>query len=317
MNSRRISVAIPVFNEEDVLPELLRRLTTVLDAQPGGPHEIVLVNDGSRDRTRVLLEEAAASDSRLVVVNLSRNFGHQAALSAALGHVNGDVVLSMDADLQDAPEALPTLLARLDEGYDVVVVRRMERKETIWKRAAYYMAYRLIAKLSNVPQELDAGDFALMTRQVVTTMTSLPERERYLRGLRSWVGFRQTAVAMPRAARGAGATKYSLGRLVGLALDGAFSFSVVPLRISAGIGFLSFLGALLFSLYAVYARLVLGRSPQGFTALFVAGTFFAGILLIVLWILGEYVGRIYVEVKRRPAYVVESIIRNTASRENA
>lgn len=316
MRPRRISVAIPVYNEEDVIPELLGRLTAVLDAQPGGPHEIVFVNDGSQDRTRELLAAAAARDHRIVVINLSRNFGHQAALSAALGHAIGDVVLSMDADLQDAPEALPSLLTKLDEGYDVVVVRRVERKETIWKRAAYYLAYRLIARLSNVPQELDVGDFALMTRQVVTAVTSLPERERYLRGLRSWVGFRQTAMAMPRAARAAGTTKYSLGRLVGLALDGAFSFSVVPLRISAGIGFLSFLGALLFSLYAVYARVVLGRSPQGFTALFVAGTFFAGILLIVLWILGEYIGRIYVEVKRRPAYVVESVVRHAPRGEN-
>ncbi|MHB0961713.1 MAG: glycosyltransferase family 2 protein [Gemmatimonadaceae bacterium] len=316
MNPRRISVAIPIYNEEAVLPDLLGRLTAVLDAQPGGPHEIVFVNDGSRDRTKALLEEAATRDHRIVVINLSRNFGHQAALSAALGHVTGDVTLTMDADLQDAPEALSPLLTKLDEGYDVVVVRRVERKESIWKRAAYFLAYRLIARLSNIPQELDAGDFALMTRRVVTALTSLPERERYLRGLRSWVGFRQTAVMMPRAARAAGTSKYSLGRLVGLALDGAFSFSVVPLRISAAIGFLSFLGALLFSIYAVYARVVLDRSPQGFTALLVAGTFFAGILLIVLWILGEYVGRIYVEVKRRPAYLVESVIRHAPPREN-
>ena len=305
--NRRISLAIPVFNEEAVLPELLDRLTRVLDAIPGGPHEVVFVNDGSRDRSQEMLEAAAAADPRLVVVKFSRNFGHQAALSAALDHVTGDVVLTMDADLQDTPEALPTLLARLDEGYDVVVVRRVERKEPWWLRASYHVAYRLIAKMSDVPMPVDAGDFALMSRRVVDALTALPERERYLRGLRTWVGFRQTTIAVPRAARAAGETKYSLARLVQLALDGAFSFSIVPLRISAAVGFAAFLAAFLYSAYAVYAKVVLGQSPQGFTALIVSGTFLAGILLIAIWIIGEYVGRIYEEVKRRPIYVVDSV----------
>ncbi len=307
MNARRVSLAIPVFNEEAVLPELFQRLTAVLDAIPGGPHEVVFVNDGSRDRSQAMLEEAAARDPRFVVVKFSRNFGHQAALSAALDHVSGDAVLTMDADLQDTPEVLPDLLARLDEGYDVVVVRRVERKESAWKRSAYHVAYRLIARMSDVPLGVDAGDFALLSRRVVDAMSALPERERYLRGLRAWVGFRQATVDVPRAARAAGETKYSLAKLLKLAMDGAFSFSVVPLRISAAIGFIAFSGALLFSLYAIYARVVLGQSPQGFTALFVAGTFLAGILLIALWIIGEYVGRIYAEVKRRPVYVVESV----------
>ena len=307
MTYRRISLAIPVFNEEAVLPELLERVGRVLDAVPGGPHEVVFVNDGSRDRSQDLLEAAAAIDPRLVVVKFSRNFGHQAALSAALDHVTGDVVLTMDADLQDTPEALPILLERLAEGYDVVVVRRVARKESWWLRASYHVAYRLIAKMSDVPMPVDAGDFALMSRRVVDALKALPERERYLRGLRTWVGFRQTAVEVPRAARAAGETKYSLGKLMSLALDGAFSFSIVPLRLSAAIGFTAFLGALLFSLYAIYAKVVLGQSPQGFTALIVAGTFLAGILLIAIWIIGEYVGRIYEEVKRRPVYVVDSV----------
>jgi dolichol-phosphate mannosyltransferase len=307
MSARRVSLAIPVFNEEQVLPELLRRLAVVLDAIPGGPHEVVFVNDGSRDRSQEILEAAAARDPRIVVVRFSRNFGHQAALSAGLDHVTGDVVLTMDADLQDTPEVLPDLLARLDEGFDVVVVQRVDRKESAWKRTAYHLAYRMIAAMSDVSIGVDAGDFALMSRRVVDALTALPERERYLRGLRSWVGFRQTTVEIPRAARAAGETKYSLTKLMKLAMDGAFSFSVVPLRISAAIGFIAFTGALGFSAYAVYARLVLGQSPQGFTALFVAGTFLAGIILIALWIIGEYVGRIYAEVKRRPIYVLESV----------
>ena len=305
--NRRVSLAIPVFNEEAVLPELIERVGRVLDAVPGGPHEVVFVNDGSRDRSQELLEAAAAADPRLVVVKFSRNFGHQAALSAALDHVTGDVVMTMDADLQDTPEALSTLLERLDEGYDVVVVRRVARKESWWLRASYHVAYRLIAKMSDVPMPVDAGDFALMSRRVVDALTALPERERYLRGLRTWVGFRQTTVEVPRAARAAGETKYSLAKLMSLALDGAFSFSIVPLRLSAAIGFTAFLGAFLFSLYAVYAKVVLDQSPQGFTALIVAGTFLAGILLIAIWIIGEYVGRIYEEVKRRPVYVVDSV----------
>jgi dolichol-phosphate mannosyltransferase len=304
---RRITLAIPVFNEEAVLPELLERVGRVLDALPGGPHEVVFVNDGSRDRSQAMLESAAAADARLVVVQFSRNFGHQAALSAALDHATGDVVLTMDADLQDTPEVLPALLARLDEGFDVVVVRRVARKESWWLRASYHTAYRLIAKMSDVPMPVDAGDFSLMSRRVVDVLKALPERDRYLRGLRSWVGFRQTTVEVPRAARAAGESKYSIAKLVSLALDGAISFSIVPLRISAAVGFTAFLGAVLFSVYAVYARVVLGQSPQGFTALFVAGTFLAGILLIAIWLIGEYVGRIYEEVKRRPIYVVDSV----------
>lgn len=305
--SRRVSLAIPVFNEEAVLPELLERVRRVLDAIPGGPHEVVFVNDGSRDRSQQMLEEAAAADPRLVVIEFSRNFGHQAALSAALDHATGDVVLTMDADLQDTPEVLPVLLARLDEGYDVVVVRRVARKESWWLRASYHTAYRLIAKMSDVPMPVDAGDFSLMSRRVVDVLKALPERERYLRGLRSWVGFRQTTVEVPRAARAAGESKYSMAKLMSLALDGAFSFSIVPLRASAVLGFLAFLAALFYSAYAVYAKLVLGQSPQGFTALIVSGTFLAGILLIAIWIIGEYVGRIYEEVKRRPIYVVDSV----------
>lgn len=307
MSARRVSLAIPVYNEESVLPELVQRLTAVLDSVPGGPHEVVFVNDGSQDGSQALLEAAVARDSRFIVVRFSRNFGHQAALSAALDQASGDVVLSMDADLQDTPEVLPALLARMDEGFDVVIVRRTDRKESAWKRVAYHVAYRIIARLADVPLSVDAGDFALMSRRVVDALVALPERERYLRGLRSWVGFSQSTIEVPRAARAGGASKYSLAKLVQLAMDGAFSFSVVPLRISAGIGFLAFSGALLFSLYAVYARLVLGQSPQGFTALLVAGTFLAGVLLIALWIIGEYVGRIYAEVKRRPVYIIASI----------
>lgn len=296
---RRVSVTVPVHNEEAVLPLLLARVGAVLDGIPGGPHEIVLVDDGSRDGSRALLEAEAQRDPRLVVVSLSRNFGHQAALSAAFDHVTGDAVLVMDADLQDSPEALPELLRKLDEGYDVVYVRRVARKDSWWLRASYHLAYRLISRISDVQLPVDAGDFALMSRRVVDQLRALPERERYLRGLRTWVGFRQTSIAVPRAERAAGESKYTVGKLIGLALDGAFAFSVVPLRLTAVLGFTATAAATLFALYAVYVKIAFGRSPEGFTALTLLFTFLIGMVLISLWIIGEYLGRVYEEVKRR------------------
>jgi dolichol-phosphate mannosyltransferase len=261
-----------------------------------------------------LLEAETRSDPSVVVVALSRNFGHQAALSAALDHVSGDVVLLMDADLQDTPEVLPVLLAKMDEGNDVVYARRVARRESWWLRLTYHLAYRLIARLSKVQLAVDSGDFALLSRRVVDELRTLPERERYLRGLRSWVGFRQAAVDVPRGERAAGESKYSLAKLFGLALDGVFAFSVVPLRLAAALGAAAILAAGLFALYALYVRIVLGQSPQGFTALIVVMTFLIGVVLLSLWIIGEYLGRVYEEVKRRPLYVVDRVTRGAAAK---
>ena len=309
MSTRRVTIAIPIHNEEDVLPALLLRVMAVLDATPGGPHELLLVDDGSRDRSLAMIEEATQHDPRIAVVVLSRNFGHQAALTAAFDHARGDVMLIMDGDLQDPPEALPRLLARLDEGFDVVYVRRTRRKEPLWLRASYHVAYRFIARLARIALPIDAGDFALLSRRAIDAVRDLPERQRYLRGLRSWVGFRQTGLEVERDARAAGESKYSLRRLVGLALDGAFAFSTAPLRFIGVLGGFALLGSLAFSVYAVYAKFAQGRSPQGFTALTVLGTLLGGMLLLSLWIIGEYVGRIYEEVKRRPVYIVDRIVR--------
>ena len=308
MSTRRVTIAVPIHNEQEVIPALLARVSAVLDATPGGPHELLLVDDGSRDRSLALLEEAARKDARITVVVLSRNFGHQAALTAAFDHARGDVMLLMDGDLQDPPEALPALLARLDEGYDVVYVRRTRRKEPFWLRASYHVAYRIIASLSRIALPADAGDFAVLSRRAIDAVRDLPERQRYLRGLRSWVGFRQTGLEVERAARAAGVSKYSLRRLIGLALDGAFAFSTAPLRFIGVAGGITLLGSIAFSLFAVYAKLVLGRSPQGFTALTVLGTLVGGMILLSLWIIGEYVGRIYEEVKRRPVYLVDRVV---------
>jgi glycosyltransferase involved in cell wall biosynthesis len=305
----RVSVAIPVFNEEQSLPELLERVTRVLDRTPGGPHEVIVVDDGSTDRTFEILTAALERDRRLVAIALSRNFGHQLALTAALDHVSGDLVVVMDGDLQDSPEAIETLLAKQREGYDVVYARRIKRKEGWFLRAGYSLFYRVATRLSATPLPVDAGDFAVLTRRVVDRLKDAPEQQRYLRGLRAWVGFRQTGIPIERAERRKGRSKYDFFRLLGLAVDGVLAFSVAPLRGATVLGLLAVGVSLLFALYAVYVKLTGGSTPQGFTALIVAMTFLAGVELIVLGIVGEYVGRVYEEVKRRPHYIIDRIER--------
>jgi polyisoprenyl-phosphate glycosyltransferase len=311
-----ISLAIPVYNEEAVVPELLRRTIEVIDAIPGGPHEIVLVDDGSSDRTLELLERAAEKDDRIVVVALSRNFGHQTALAAALDHVSGDVTILMDGDLQDPPEAIPVLLDKYEQGYDVVYVRRVNRKEPWWLRACYYIFYRLLAALSSIQLPLDSGDFCLMSRRVIDEIRRMPEHHRYLRGMRTWVGFPQIGVPIERAARPAGVTKYSPLRLLKLASDGIFAFSIVPLRAAAIVGAMAIGLSVLFSLYSLYAKFML-HSPQGFTALVLTITFLSGVNLFFLGIIGEYIGRIYEEAKDRPHYLVRKVVshRSTAGKK--
>lgn len=303
-----LSVAIPVLNEEAVLPELLRRLTAVLDSIDGGPHEIVFVDDGSEDNTAALLAEAIARDARVRTVRLSRSFGHQSAISAGFDYVRGDVVVVMDGDLQDEPEQIPRFLAAYHEGYDVVYATRATRAESLPLRLAYRLFYRIFARLSRVPIPLDAGDFALLSRRVVTAMRSAPERNRFLRGLRAWVGFRQIGIPVDRASRQGGASKYSFGALCRLALDGVFAFSTLPIRAAMAAGALAIGAAVVFAAYAVYARLFLGRSPAGFTSLIVAITFLSGVNLFFLGIIGEYVGRVYEETKQRPLYVVDRVV---------
>jgi dolichol-phosphate mannosyltransferase len=304
----RLSVAIPIHNEETVLPELLRRLRCVLDGLAGGPHEIVFVDDGSTDRTFEILQQAALQDTRIVVVSLSRNFGHQAAITAALDHAVGEAVVVMDGDLQDVPEVIPKFVEKYQQGYDVVYAQRVRRKEPWPLRLCYFVFYRMMARLSDVHLPLDSGDFGLMSRRVINQVRRMPEHHRYLRGIRSWVGFRQVGVAVERAARHSGKSKYSLIRLVKLATDGVFAFSIVPIRAAALVGTFAMFVCILYVAYAVYAKVFLQRSPQGFTALLVAVTFLSGIVLFFLGIIGEYVGRIYEETKGRPQYIVGRIV---------
>lgn len=311
----RVSVAISVYNEEEVLPELLRRVGIAVDGIPGGPHEILFVDDGSSDHTFEILSEAAAVDPRIVVISLSRNFGHQAALSAALDHVTGDAIVIMDGDLQDPPEVIPRFLDEQQKGYDVVYAQRVRRKEHWLLRACYFLFYRLIARVSNVRLPVDSGDFGLLSRRVVDRLRAIPEHHRYLRGLRAWVGFRQTGIPVERSERYSGESRYGLIRLLRLAFDGIFAFSMAPLRAASVLGLFTIAGSLLFALYAIYVRLFLGKSPPGFTALIVAVTLLSGIQLLFLGVIGEYLGRVYEETKGRPNYVIGAIVGSRTTKQ--
>ncbi len=303
-----LSVVIPAYNEEENLPALYQRLTATLDAL-NLDYEIIFVNDGSQDRTLALLRDLAASDPRVVAVDLARNFGHQVAISAGLDHSRGAAVIIMDADLQDPPEVLPQFIARWREGYDVVYAIREQRKEGPLKRAAYALFYRLLKRIAHIDIPLDAGDFCIMDRRVVDLLNGMPERNRFVRGIRTWIGLNQTGLAYERHARHAGKPKYTFKKLIYLALDGLISFSFVPLRMISLAGLtVSFLSILIAIAYTIQ-KLTIGLSPPGFATLVVAIFFLAGIQLITIGVIGEYVGRIFEEVKARPLYVTRQVYR--------
>lgn len=305
-----LSVVIPAYNEEENLGALYGRLVAALDPLAIA-YEIIFVNDGSRDRTLPMLRELAASDGRVVAVDLARNFGHQVAISAGLDHTRGRAVIIMDGDLQDPPEVLPEFIARWREGYEVVYAIREQRKEGPLKRAAYNLFYRILKRVANIDIPLDAGDFCIMDRRVVDLLNGMPERNRFVRGIRSWVGLNQTGLAYERHARHAGRPKYTFTRLVYLALDGLISFSYVPLRLillaGMAVSLLSFCLAVIYFIQA----LTVGLYPPGFATLTVAIFFLSGIQLITIGVIGEYVGRIFEEVKARPLYVVRDVYRAT------
>lgn len=310
MNKRsfRLTVAVPVYNELENLDELVSRLDSVLSGLPGGPHGILFVDDGSTDGTTDWLTAAAERDPRIRLVRLSRNFGHQAALTAAVDHADGDAVVLMDGDLQDAPEAIPRLVGEYERGFDVVYAVRVGRKENAALRACYRLFYWIMARLSQVPLPEDSGDFGLLSRRAVEALRGHREQHRYLRGLRAAVGFRQVGVEVEREARHGGSSRYGFSGLVRLALDGLFAFSVVPIRLATLVGLVAIGGSFVYSLYVLYARFFLQQTPQGFTTLILAMVFLAGVQLLFLGVIGEYVGRIYEETKGRPLYIVDRVV---------
>jgi dolichol-phosphate mannosyltransferase len=308
MSAPHLSIVVPVHNEESSLPELLSRLSEVLSDLGTGRHEMLFVDDGSTDSSFSMLVEAAKRDERIRVISLSRNFGHQAAITAGIENAQGDAVVIMDADLQDTPEVIPDFVAKFSEGYDVVYATRVRRKESWLLRICYFAFYRMMTSLSTINLPLDSGDFGLMSRRVVDELKRMPEHHRYLRGLRSWTGFRQVGIAVERAGRHAGRSKYGVLGLIKLAADGLFAFSIVPIRAAALLGTFVMFGSTLFVAYSIYAKLFLRQSPKGFTALIAAVTFFSGTILFFLGVIGEYVGRIYEETKRRPLYIVQRVV---------
>jgi len=302
----RVSVVVPVFNEADVLAELRRRLSSTLE-QVNPDFEVVFVDDGSTDETTGILAEMHEEDARFKCVHLSRNFGHQAAVTAGLRYAGGDVTCVIDADLQDPPEVLLRLLAEWEKGNDAVYAVRQTRRENRLKVGFYKLFYRALTRLSDVPIPLDAGDFCLLSRRVVNEINRLPEKERFVRGLRAWVGFTQAGVAYDRDVRRAGESKYGFAGLIGLAVNGIVSFSDKPLIYVMVCGSFVSIAAFLYGIYLIVRRLLFGNVITGYASMMGGLLFLSGVQLLAMGVLGVYVSKIFQEVKSRPTYIVRSL----------
>jgi len=301
----KYSLIIPIYNEEETIPELYRRVSAVMDSLDDSV-ELILINDGSRDRSLNLMRELQERDARVCYISFARNFGHQAAVTAGLNFARGQVIVVLDADLQDPPELIPKMIDSWQAGYQAQRTKR--KKESWFKRLTAYVFYRLLRQLADVDIPADTGDFCLMDRQVVDVLNSMPERNRYIRGLRAWIGFRQTAVKFERDPRFAGEVKYTFKKSLALAINSLVSFSKIPLRISTYLGLFSALIALFMALLVLYWRLQQPDSPvTGLATILIAVFFLGSVQLISIGILGEYIGRIYEEVKGRPAYTIAEI----------
>ncbi|MEX0931916.1 MAG: glycosyltransferase family 2 protein [Candidatus Paceibacterota bacterium] len=299
-----ISVVVPLYNEEETFGELLERLTTVLSGVKY-QYEVIFINDGSTDKTAELLDRALEKNSSLRAVHFSRNFGHQSAVTAGIDHATGDAVLVMDADLQDPPELIPDFIKKYEEGFDVVYAVRGTRKESIIKRLSYYLFYRLITRMTpEVSLPHDAGDFALIGRNVADVLRGLPERNRYVRGLRAWSGFKQTGIRYERQERFAGQSKYSYWKLFKLAYDGIFSFSYMPLLLVTMLGFLFSVVAFIGIFVVLYFKLFGEKDIPGFASIAIFVLCLGGAQLLALGVVGEYIRRIYDETKQRPTYII-------------
>lgn len=300
-----LSVVVPVFNEQDVIEPLHSRLLQVL-GPAGFDFEIIFVNDGSKDRSAEMLDAICRSDMRFKAIHFSRNFGHQAAVTAGLHAVTGQCAVVIDADLQDPPELILEMIRLWRDGYEVVYAQKTEREGSgFLLRHAYRIFYRIVGRMSEVEIPVDTGDFSLMDRRVVDLLNSLPERNRYVRGLRAWLGFRQIGIKFERPPRFAGETKYSFGKLIGLAVDGLMSVSKAPLHLAMYMGFFASAGSFLLGIFFAIEQLT-GRShtARGWASTIVVVLFLGGVQLICIGVIGEFIGRIYDEVKQRPLYVV-------------
>ncbi|MDP4096516.1 glycosyltransferase family 2 protein [Paenibacillus sp. P96] len=302
----KISLVVPMYNESDNIGYFYERITSVLTDYI---FEIICINDGSKDSTLNKLNELASKDKRVKVIDLSRNFGKEVAMSAGLKYAQGDIIIPIDADLQDPPELIPDMIEKWQEGYDVVYATRIIREgETFFKKATASIFYKFIRKITKIDIPADTGDFRLMSRQVVDAVNALPESHRFMKGLFSWVGFRQISIPYQREPRFAGKTNFNYWKLWNFAIEGITSFSFAPLQISMYMGFLVSIAALIYAFYLVVDTLLFGNSVPGYPSLMVAILFFGGVQLITLGVIGEYVGRIYGETKRRPLFLVRETI---------
>ena len=306
MNQPIYSLIIPIYNEEENITEMYRRLHQVME-QLDGDVELILIDDGSRDRSLKMMRELHHRDNRVHYLSLARNFGHQIAVTAGLNFVQGKCIIVMDADLQDPPELILTMIEKWHQGYQVVYAQRISRQqESRLKRLTAYLFYRILRRLAKVDIPVDTGDFCLMDRQVVDILNSMPERNRYIRGLRAWVGFRQTSVLFERNPRFAGDVKYTFGKSLSLAIDGIISFSTVPLRLATYLGIISAAIAMIMIILVLYWRIFAPVSHLiGYTLITISMFFLGSVQLICIGILGEYIGRIYEEVKGRPLYTLK------------
>jgi dolichol-phosphate mannosyltransferase len=303
-----LSIVVPCFNEEDCLPALHERLSRAAQASFGSDYELMLVNDGSRDSSWQIMRQLADSDPHVVGVNLSRNHGHQLALTAGLDLARGDLILIIDADLQDPPELLSEMVTTMrSEGADVVYgVRRSRAGETAFKRATAHGFYRLLARATDVDIPLDAGDFRLMTRRALDVLLAMPEQARFIRGMVAWIGFKQVPILYDRSERLAGETKYPFSKMFRFALDALTGFSSAPLKLASHAGLALAMGSVLIVLYILYAWIA-GQSIQGWTSLMLVVVVLGAVQMFVLALMGEYIGRLYNEAKRRPLYIVQEI----------
>ena len=310
MENKKVSLVVPMYYEEKVVNECYKRLTEVLKKLENYDYEIIFINDGSKDKTLELLEEIAANDNKIKILSFARNFGHQCAVTAGLKHVSGDAIVIIDADLQDPPELIPEMLKLWEEGNQVIYGKRKTREgESAFKLLTAKMFYNTLNALSDVEIPKDTGDFRLVDRQVVDVINSLPEHNKFLRGLWSWVGFKQLPYEYERKERFAGETKYPLKKMLKLASDGIISFSTKPLKFVGALGLISIAISAFIMIYALISfAFKLNNLTAGWTSLMVAITFFAGVQLLSIWIMSEYIARIYDESKNRPQYIIEKKI---------
>ncbi len=308
MTKVKYSVVVPVYNEEEVIAESYKRLTNVLRGV-GESYELIFVNDGSRDKSAQIIAELCRNDSCVRLVNFSRNFGHGPAVTAGIDYSSGDAVVLIDSDLQDPPELIPEMIKRWKEGFDVVYgVRKKRQGESVFKKVTAKAYYRLLKNITSVEIPVDTGDFRLMDRRVCEALKGLPEKNRYVRGLVSWVGFKQTGIEYEREQRFAGETKYPLNKMIKFAFDGITALSYKPLKIATGVGFFLSLLSFIYLVIVLFQKLLYGDAIQGWASTIAVILLSQGVVLMMLGIMGEYIGRIYDEVKNRPNYIVREAL---------